>query len=726
MNKKSLCRVFTLSTLIMLSLSLITSLLPEPYHTMTSAVQAVSEPSDGDAWTENDNATYPWTVSPKYPDDIAFVGSPVKAGSYSLRVNHTSATVRMRCFCDIGNGSNIDVSSYWAIRFWIRFERATRKSFQVALANHTPFEGGGGKYFRVRIKPQLNEWSEVIVPLCLFVVAGSGASPVWTEIRYIGFYVEENLGSGDGTKIYVDNMRFIEEPTITQTNSLDSTALANLYSAHLGAEQLQVYNGSSYTGLYDWVRINGDKDKEGSLQAEALSQSIFALCWLYDLTSHQFYLDKAIEYAEWLLQFQNSSYGFLHYYYNNNTEYFYPLATTAVTGWGLAGISWLYGLTSNNTWLTMANKMRAWICDYQYVDETGWYTAWDYDDGAPQGAVTNRGMTGGGAHVGLGYYYDKVSQNSTVKSQIDATYSKRLSGLTTGTNILHWGTWEESTYCLNGIYVDGNGTMNNSTFWEHTVQYYGEAIKQQILLLGNGSAYNQMYNCNTSNWDFTVNWGVAVGMPILYKVYEGTGDSNLLECLKMLWFDWLADAKGSAWYIPFASDATACKSWTPTALFVYASLMEYYRDTVNDAYVVSTDGTLNSSISDGESLTLEIFGSAGSTVTTRVYCGDKGEPTAVYAVGGNVTWNCNASTAILTLNVTHASPERILIYWKLPGDLDSNGIVDIFDIGSISAHWYPGPPIGPLGYDVDCDIDNDGAIDLFDICICCGHWAETC
>ena len=129
---------------------------------------------------------------------------------------------------------------------------------------------------------------------------------------------------------------------------------------------------------------------------------------------------------------------------------------------------------------------------------------------------------------------------------------------------------------------------------------------------------------------------------------------------------------------------------------------------------------------DGSKLTLFVHSPSGTTSTSKVYCGDKGEPPAVYATNGILSWSYNASTKMLTLNVVHEGPANILVDWRIPGDVNGDGIIDIFDIGAVSAHWYPGPPIGPLGYDADCDINNDGAIDLFDICICCDHWTETC
>jgi len=61
----------------------------------------------------------------------------------------------------------------------------------------------------------------------------------------------------------------------------------------------------------------------------------------------------------------------------------------------------------------------------------------------------------------------------------------------------------------------------------------------------------------------------------------------------------------------------------------------------------------------------------------------------------------------------------------VPGDVNGDRIVDIFDIGAISAHWYPGPPAGPLGYDANCDINDDGTVDIFDIGATSAHWGQT-
>ena len=91
--------------------------------------------------------------------------------------------------------------------------------------------------------------------------------------------------------------------------------------------------------------------------------------------------------------------------------------------------------------------------------------------------------------------------------------------------------------------------------------------------------------------------------------------------------------------------------------------------------------------------------------------------------------------------------------WKgLNGDINtasiSDNVVDILDDGVVSAHWHPGPPVGPLGYDPIADIfpelqyrdlplvwdaefeqwiqhPSNGAVDIFDSALISAHWLES-
>jgi hypothetical protein len=66
-----------------------------------------------------------------------------------------------------------------------------------------------------------------------------------------------------------------------------------------------------------------------------------------------------------------------------------------------------------------------------------------------------------------------------------------------------------------------------------------------------------------------------------------------------------------------------------------------------------------------------------------------------------------------------------VVFVNYGGDINGDGTIDIFDMGVVSAHWYPGPPIGPLGYDSAPDINSDGAVDIFDVGLLSFNWGQT-
>ncbi len=76
-------------------------------------------------------------------------------------------------------------------------------------------------------------------------------------------------------------------------------------------------------------------------------------------------------------------------------------------------------------------------------------------------------------------------------------------------------------------------------------------------------------------------------------------------------------------------------------------------------------------------------------------------------------------------DITDNSFTERTVMMTIPSDVNGDGVVNILDVGLISAHWYPGSPIGPLGYDPTVDINNDGAIDIAEIGIVSANWGRT-
>lgn len=59
-------------------------------------------------------------------------------------------------------------------------------------------------------------------------------------------------------------------------------------------------------------------------------------------------------------------------------------------------------------------------------------------------------------------------------------------------------------------------------------------------------------------------------------------------------------------------------------------------------------------------LTLTINSLSGTTSTTLIYVGDKGEPTSV---SGATTWSYNNETKTVTTNILHTSPQEVVLNW---------------------------------------------------------------
>ena len=101
------------------------------------------------------------------------------------------------------------------------------------------------------------------------------------------------------------------------------------------------------------------------------------------------------------------------------------------------------------------------------------------------------------------------------------------------------------------------------------------------------------------------------------------------------------------------------------------------------------------------------------------------------------TWNTQgvtpsnytiSATADQVPGETHLSDNTFTygtVHIRIPGDTNGDNVVDLYDAAQISAHWYPGPPTGPLGYDPIADIDNDGNINIIEAGIVSANWGKT-
>jgi hypothetical protein len=73
---------------------------------------------------------------------------------------------------------------------------------------------------------------------------------------------------------------------------------------------------------------------------------------------------------------------------------------------------------------------------------------------------------------------------------------------------------------------------------------------------------------------------------------------------------------------------------------------------------------------------------------------------------------------------TYDTLEDGTVLVTIPGDVNGDRAVDIFDVGKYSAHK-TSPPPGPGGYDPNVDINHDGEIDDADLDIILAHWGQS-
>ena len=141
-------------------------------------------------------------------------------------------------------------------------------------------------------------------------------------------------------------------------------------------------------------------------------------------------------------------------------------------------------------------------------------------------------------------------------------------------------------------------------------------------------------------------------------------------------------------------------------------------------------------------VTIANFGNATETFTATLYYNDtvissvtinEFEPNATLTL--NFDWNttgipchCNyivkAAVTVLPNELNATNNELIsIVRVKLLGDIDDNGVVEMFDIGIVCQAY--GAHFGHPRWNVACDIDNNGIIDLRDIGIVCVNFRRT-
>jgi len=96
-----------------------------------------------------------------------------------------------------------------------------------------------------------------------------------------------------------------------------------------------------------------------------------------------------------------------------------------------------------------------------------------------------------------------------------------------------------------------------------------------------------------------------------------------------------------------------------------------------------------------------------------------------YFIYGNYRISARASQVTAETDLSDNSLTDGTVVVTIPGDINGDRSVNILDAGAVSNHWYPGPPVGPSGYDPNADVNCDGKVSIVDLAIINGNWLRT-
>jgi len=130
---------------------------------------------------------------------------------------------------------------------------------------------------------------------------------------------------------------------------------------------------------------------------------------------------------------------------------------------------------------------------------------------------------------------------------------------------------------------------------------------------------------------------------------------------------------------------------------------------VQNANVTITDYFTNPCI-----LKLTVNAPSETTSISKVNVGDKGGPRDVWIENGTLAWSYNALTKTLTLEATHLNRTvKIVVDWRILGDVDGDGSVDINDLTRIN-QAFGSIPQKPK-WDEDADLNRDNIINVLEL-----------
>ena len=120
-----------------------------------------------------------------------------------------------------------------------------------------------------------------------------------------------------------------------------------------------------------------------------------------------------------------------------------------------------------------------------------------------------------------------------------------------------------------------------------------------------------------------------------------------------------------------------------------------------------------------ERLAFTISSTVGVTSTAKIYVADRGKPTSLFT--NNVRrlegsgWIFDNATKAIIVEVasTGSGQTEIVVDWRIPGDVNSDGAVDLLDLSRLAKTY--GASQGEPTWNGDADFNRDGAVNQSDL-----------
>jgi len=146
--------------------------------------------------------------------------------------------------------------------------------------------------------------------------------------------------------------------------------------------------------------------------------------------------------------------------------------------------------------------------------------------------------------------------------------------------------------------------------------------------------------------------------------------------------------------------------------------------TTTDLIAVTNLQTNVTSLSYTEkTLRLKIHSPPQTNSTALIYCNDKGPPQTILCKNADLSWTYNTSTTTLTLEIASNGDAEILFDWRMPGDINGDGVVDASDVARINRSYGSKPEQSK--WDPLADLNRDDLIDCRDLLIVGRHYGNT-